>query len=190
LHAYWEHVPAFEEKFLGIEITRSLFEFGEKRLTCSGGIAALDMMVALIGRDHGQELATAVSEWLLHTQVREGVGLQRMDLRFRLGVADEKLLTVLRIMESNLEAPVAREALAEIAEVSLRQLERGFRTQLGRGLHEHYLALRLGRARQLLRESSMPILEIAIPTGFASSSRFSHAFRQAFKISPREMRVP
>jgi transcriptional regulator GlxA family with amidase domain len=185
---HWEHLPAFEETFPGIETTRSLFEFDGARVTCSGGIAALDMMVAIISRDHGHELAAAVSEWFLHTHVREGMGPQRMDLRFRLGVADERVLTALRIMESNLESPISRAALAEAADVSIRQLERSFRRQLGRSLHEHYLALRLGRARQLLRESSLPILEIAIATGFGSSSHFSRAFRKVFDIPPGEAR--
>jgi transcriptional regulator GlxA family with amidase domain len=185
---HWEHIPAFEETFPEIELTRSLFEFDDNRITCSGGIAALDMMIAIIGRDHGHELAAAVSEWFLHTHVREGVGPQRMDLRFRLGIADEKLIAALRIMEANLETPISREQLAASAEVSLRQLERSFRSQLGRGVHEHYLALRLGRARQLLRESSLPILDIAIATGFGSASHFSRAFRQVFGFPPSEAR--
>ncbi len=82
------------------------------------------MMVALITRDHGYELAAAVSDWLLHTQVREGAGPQRMDLRFRLGVSDAKLLKALRAMEAHIETPLSRDRLATLAGVSLRQLER------------------------------------------------------------------
>jgi AraC family transcriptional regulator, carnitine catabolism transcriptional activator len=121
------------------------------RITCSGGIAGLDMMVALITRDHGHELGAAVSDWFLHTQVREGVRPQRMDLRFRSGVTDDSLLKVLRAMETHLRKPLSRERLAKIAAVSLRQLERLFRSQMGRGVHEHYLALRIGHVGQPLR---------------------------------------
>jgi transcriptional regulator GlxA family with amidase domain len=183
---HWEHIPAFQEAFPDVELTRSLFELDGDRITCSGGVAGLDMMVALITRDHGYELGAAVSDWFLHTHVREGEGPQRMDLRFRLGVADEKLLAVLKAMEANLEAPLSRGQLAELADISLRQLERSFRSQLGRGVHEHYLALRLGRSRQLLRETSLGVLEVALATGFASASQFSRAFRQAFGFPPRE----
>jgi transcriptional regulator GlxA family with amidase domain len=183
---HWEHVPAFEEEFPDVTLTRSLFEIDGNRITCSGGIAALDMMVALIRRDHGYELATAVSDWFLHTHVREGVGPQRMDLRFRLGVSDEKLLTALKAMEANLERPLAREQLARLAGLSVRQLERMFRAQLERGIHEHYLALRLNRSRQLLRETSLSVLDVALTMGFASASHFSRAFRRAFGFAPRE----
>jgi transcriptional regulator GlxA family with amidase domain len=187
---HWEHMPALREAFPGIRLTRTLFEIDGNRITCSGGVAGLDMMVALITRDHGYELGAAVSDWFLHTHVRQGSKPQRMDLRFRLGVGDEKLLKALKAMEAHIEAPLTREQLADLAGMSLRQLERSFRSHLGCGVHQHYLALRLGRSRQLLRETSLSILEIAVATGFGSASHFSRAFRRAFEISPREAARP
>jgi transcriptional regulator GlxA family with amidase domain len=182
---HWEYLPAFKESFPDIELSRSLFELDGDRVTCSGGVAGLDMMVALIARDHGHELGAAVSDWFLHTHVREGRRPQRMDMGFRLGVTDEKLLIVLETMEANLETPLSRENLAAMAGISLRQLERLFRSELTRGVHEHYLSLRLGRSRQLLRETSLSVLEVALATGFASGSQFSRAFRRSFGVSPR-----
>jgi transcriptional regulator GlxA family with amidase domain len=183
---HWEHIPALQEAFPDIALTRSLFELDGDRITCSGGVAGLDMMVALITRDHGYELGAAVSDWFLHTHVREGTGPQRMDLRFRFGVADDRLLKVLKAMEAHLETPLSRRRLANLAGMSLRQMERSFRNHIGRGVHEHYLALRLGRSRQLLRETSLSILEVALAAGFASASQFSKAFRRAFGCPPRE----
>jgi transcriptional regulator GlxA family with amidase domain len=49
-----------------------------------------------------------------------------MDLRFRLGVSDAKLLKALRAMEAHIETPLSRDRLATLAGVSLRQLERSF----------------------------------------------------------------
>jgi transcriptional regulator GlxA family with amidase domain len=185
---HWEHAPALQEEHPDIEITRSLFEFDRDRITCSGGIAGLDMMLALIRRDHGYQLAAAVSDWFLHTHVRAGAAPQRMDLRHRLGVGDERVLKALKAMEGHLEAPLSRERIAELAGVSLRRLERAFRDQLGHGIHAHYVALRLARSRQFLRETSLSILETALATGFASASQFARAFRQKYGHSPRETR--
>ncbi len=187
---HWEHAPSFAEEFPDVELTGSLFEFDRDRITCSGGISPLDMMVTLIAQDHGADLAAAVGDWFLQSQAREGAGPQRMDARFRHGVSDERLLSVIREMEANLEAPHTREKLADIAGMSLRQLERSFRGALGRGLHEHYVALRTARARQLLRETSMPVLDVAVATGFASASQFARAFRKAHGLSAREARQP
>ena len=185
---HWDHMPAFQEAFPDVKLTRSLFELDGDRITCSGGVAGLDMMTALIARDHGQELAVAVNDWFVHTSVLDGAGPQRMDLRFRFDVSDEKLLTALKIMEENLEEPLSREELSKLAGLSLRQLERAFRGSLQRGVHQHYLALRLERSRQLLRETSLAIVEIALATGFGSASHFARAFRRVFRFSPREER--
>jgi transcriptional regulator GlxA family with amidase domain len=185
---HWEHLPALQEAFPDIKLTRSLFEIDGDRITCSGGVAGLDMMVALITRDHGYELGAAVSDWFLHTHIREGARPQRMDLRFRLGIADEKLLRVLKAMEAHLEAPLSRKRLAEVGAISIRQLERCFRGQLGLGLHAHYLALRLKRARQLLRETSLSVLDVSLATGFKSASQFSRTFRREFGVAPLEAR--
>jgi AraC family transcriptional regulator, carnitine catabolism transcriptional activator len=140
---HWEHLPALQEAFPDLELARTLFEIDGSRITCSGGVASLDMMVSLITRDHGYELGAAVSDWFLHTHVREGKRPQRMDVRFRLGIADDKLIKALKAMEANLEAPLTRARLAKVAGLSLRQLERSFRRQLARGIHEHYLAQKI-----------------------------------------------
>ncbi len=186
---HWEHLPAFREAFPDIEVVPSLFEIDGNRITCSGGISALDMMVALIERDHGRQLAASVGDWFLHTHIREGMGPQRMDLRYRFGVADETLIGVLRSMEMSLETPQPRATLANEAGISLRQLERLFQHHLGRGIHRHYRFLRLERARQLLRETTLPVLDVALATGFASSSQFARAYRRAFGEPPSATRM-
>ena len=185
---HWEHLPAFREAFPDIEVVPSLFEIDGNRITCSGGISALDMMVALIERDHGRQLAASVGDWFLHTHIREGMGPQRMDLRYRFGVADETLIGVLRSMEMSLETPQPRATLAREAGISLRQLERLFEHHLGRGIHRHYRFLRLERARQLLRETTLPVLDVALATGFASSSQFARVYRRAFGEAPSATR--
>ena len=186
---HWEHQPAFSEDFPDIAVAPSLFEIDGIRITCSGGISALDMMVALIERDHGRQLAAAVGDWFLHTHIREGFGPQRMDLRYRLGVADEKLLAVLRAMEISIETPQSRAALARQAGISLRQLERLFHRHIGHGVHFHYRWLRLERARQLLRETTLPVLDVALATGFASASQFARAYARAFGEPPSRTRL-
>jgi transcriptional regulator GlxA family with amidase domain len=185
---HWEHAAAFHEAFPNVDVVPSLFVLDGDRIACSGGVSALDMMVALIARDHGHDLAAAVGEWFLLTHIREGMGPQRMDLRHRLGISDEGLLAVLRAMEANLESPKPREDLARLAGVSLRQLERLFRDRLGRSIHAHYLSLRLDRARQLLRETSLPVLDVAVATGFGSASQFSRAFARSYGEPPSRFR--
>ena len=83
---HWEHVPALQEAFPHLRLTRSLFELDGDRITCSGGVAGLDMMVALITRDHGYH-ARGSRQRLVSAYACAGRGQpQRMELRFRLGL--------------------------------------------------------------------------------------------------------
>jgi transcriptional regulator GlxA family with amidase domain len=185
---HWEHFPAFVEEFPDIHATRSLFVIDRDRLTCSGGTSALDMLHALIEQDHGHELAAAVSDWFLQTEVRAGSGPQRMTLRERFNVTNERLLRALECMESHVQEPASRGELAKRAGVSVRQLERLFADHLGSTMRAHYLRTRLERARILLRQTAMPVVAVAIETGFATPSHFSRAYRRAFGCSPRQDR--
>lgn len=186
---HWEHAPAFVEEYPDLDLRRSLYEVDRDRLTSGGGTAPLDMMHAIIAREHGTDLAMAVSEWFLQTHVREGTGPQRMPLRERLGIAHAPLLRVISRMEQSVENPVSRAELARVAKVSLRHLERLFRQHLGCSLGEHYLALRLDRARELVRQSSLSVLEIALACGFTSASHFSRSYRARFGQAPRTERL-
>jgi transcriptional regulator GlxA family with amidase domain len=185
---HWEHVPAFIEEFPNIDVTRTLYEIDRGRLTCSGGIAALDMMHELIARDHGEPLANAVSEWFLQTHVRLGSGSQRMSLRERLGVSSAKLLKVVERMEASIEEPASRENLARLAGVSVRQLERLFRGHLGETLTSYYRNLRLDRARALLMQTPLPLVEIAMACGFVDASHFGRAYTKRFGHPPSRER--
>ena len=175
---HWEHIAAFQESFPKANVRRSLFEVDHGRITCSGGIAALDMMLSLIAGDHGFALAASVGDWFLHKQIRDGLSPQRMTLPVRLGIRDPRVLAVLAAIEDNLEIPLSRQALAALAGVSERQLERLIRQSLETTLHRHYLRARLDQAQRLERETTLPLVEIATATGFTSAAELRRARRR------------
>ncbi len=186
---HWEHLPALAEAFPTLDLSRTLYEVDRDRLTCAGGIAALDMVVELIERDHGHALASAVAEWYLRTEMRSGGSAQRMQARERFGVSSEKLLRALAYMEAHLEEPVSKQRLALIAGVSIRQLERLFSQHLHTTPAEHYLKIRLERARGLLRQTTLSVMETAVACGFVSPSHFSRAYRARFGQPPKTERA-
>lgn len=181
---HWEHAAALAEDYPQLDLRRSLYEIDRDRVTAGGGIAPLDMMHEIIATEHGGDLAVAVSEWFLQTHVREGGGPQRMALHERLGVTSAPLLKAVRLMERSIEHPVPRQELANAAGISLRQLERLFQRHLRRSLSEHQMELRLDHARQLLRQTGMTALEIALSSGFASASHFSRVYKIRFGHAP------
>jgi transcriptional regulator GlxA family with amidase domain len=186
---HWEHMPAFAEAFPEIVATGTLFEIDRGRLTCSGGVAALDMMHEIIRRDHGETLAARVSDWYLQTAVRLGESKQRISLPERIGTNNRTIISAVALMERRLADPLPRDVLAKAAEVSVRQLERLFVSHIGTTIGEHYMSLRLARARTLLRQTSLSLLQIAAECGFSNSSHFAKVYRMKFGIPPSRDRA-
>jgi transcriptional regulator GlxA family with amidase domain len=186
---HWEHLPAFTEAFPDISSTRTLFEIDRGRLTCAGGVAALDMMHAIIRRDHGRSLAARVSDWYLQTAVRVGDSTQRLSLLERVGTNNRSLISAIGTMERQLASPLPRKALAQAANVSVRQLERLFSKHLGVTIDQHYVSLRLAKARALLQQTSLPIIQIGAECGFSNASHFARVYRRTFGMPPSSDRM-
>jgi len=185
---HWENLTSFAEEFPEIEVTAELFEIDRNRLSCAGGTAAVDMMLTMIGMQRGDALAAMVADQLIHHRIRESTERQRMELRSRVGVAHPKLLSVIQMMEENLEEPLSCAELARMVGLSARQLERLFRKYLGQVPTRYYLELRLKRSRFLLLQTSMPVLSVALSCGFVSASHFSKCYRECFHKTPSEER--
>lgn len=188
---HWENLPAFTERFPDVEVTSRLFEIDRNRFTCAGGTATIDMMLGLIAIQHGHELAGEIAESIIHERIREHDEHQRTSLPARLGVRHPKLLAIIDLMEKNLEEPLERHELAAIAGLSTRQLERLFRKYLDRSPARYYLELRLHKARLLLLQTNLSVMNVALACGFVSPSHFTKCYRAFFGHTPyRERGVP
>ena len=185
---HWEHLAAFAEDFPDIEVTTELFEIDRQRFTCAGGTAGIDMMLNVIAVQHGQELAAQVADQFMHERIRDQHDHQRVSLPARLGVRHPKLLSVIELMEQHLEEPLSRAELARKAGLSTRQLERLFRKYLFRSPARYYLELRLNKARLLLLQTNMSVIDVALACGFVSASHFSKCYRDFFGRTPRKER--
>lgn len=181
---HWEAIPAFRAAHPEVEVAAELFVVDRDRVTCAGGTAALDLMLDLIARRHGQGLAAAVAEQLLHRGARPGSDGQRPRLPARLGVADRRLTAALALMEEHLAEPLPVPALAARAGVRRRELERLFRAKLGTTPSAHHRALRLRRARSLLAQTDLAVAAVALACGFASPEHFSRCYRRLFGQPP------
>ncbi|TWC31082.1 AraC family transcriptional regulator with amidase-like domain [Pseudomonas sp. SJZ079] len=183
---HWEDIEQLKDKFPGIIISNQLFELDRDRYTCSGGTASMDMTLQLIAREpNGVEIATRAAELLLCDRMRGAREQQRVPLRQKLGHSQPKLSQVVGLMEANLEEPLELEEIAQLNEVTVRQLERLFHKYLQRTPSQYYLELRLNRARELLLRSDSQVRDIALSCGFASPAHFSKCYSRFFGHSPR-----
>lgn len=185
---HWEHVGTLTEMSPHLLIERTLYVIDRDRVTCAGGTAPLDLMHALITQHHGAPFARLASDWFLHTEVRPSGGPQRAGLVNRVGVNNAAILDAVETMEANVARPLTLTRLSETAGLSPRQLNRLFTEKLGRPTMRYYRELRLDKAQSLLRDSPMSLTEIALATGFASSSHFSRAYALQFGQPPSAYR--
>lgn len=181
---HWEDLETLAENYPALDVTKSIYEIDGSRFTCSGGTAPLDLMLNFIAHDFGRDLAAQVADQMLHHAARAATGPQRLALSERTGVRHPRLLDVIAAMEANLEAPLPLTALADLAGLSLRQLERLFAAQLGQRPAAYYRALRLARARQLVQQTGLSMLEVAVATGFSSATHFAREYRRAHGHAP------
>jgi len=186
---HWENLPGFAEAFPKANVFADLFEVDQNVYTCAGGTAALDMMLKLIGDDFDDSLVNRICEQVLTDRVRSPSDRQRLPLRARLGVQNSKVLTIIELMEANLSEPLSLLDIADHVGLSRRQIERLFRTEMGRSPARYYLEIRLDRARHLLIQSSLPVVEVAVACGFVSASHFSKCYRELYARSPQQERL-
>ncbi len=181
---HWENHDGFAEAFPQVDLYRSVFVNDGNRLTAAGGTSSIDMMLHLIADAQGDALATEVADQMLHTTIRTNQDRQRLSIPTRIGVRHPRLAAVIARMESNLEDPISPATLAADAGMSTRQLERLFRRYLNRSPKRYYMETRLARARNLLMQTDMSIIEIALASGFSSPSHFSKCYRAFYGGTP------
>lgn len=181
---HWEYHDLITEEFPLVELVRNVFVADQRHITASGGTAAADLMLHLIARDHGHDLATAVADQMVYNAVREGTAAQRVSLQSRHGMRNTHLARAIAMIEANLEDPMSPCELADELGISTRQLERLFGKFLNTSPKRYITEMRLHRARNLIVQTEQSITEIAMACGFNSTSHFSKVFRSHFGVSP------
>lgn len=182
---HWENLASIQEEFPEIEFVSDLFAIDRDRVTCTGGVAPLSLMLAVVEARLGPALAAAVAAQFLVERARAGEEPQRaLPGPARHGKVGEAV----RVMEGAVETPMLAAAVARAVGISPRQLERLFRRHLGQTPAAYAAGLRLERARALLRETGMPVTAVAAACGYATPSRFSAAYRGRFGLRPKDER--
>ncbi len=188
---HWENQAAFAEEFPDVELSNLLYVDDDGLMTSAGGTSSADMMLHVIAEAHGSEMASLVADTLIHTPVRSLQDEQRLSVPARIGVRHPKLVQIIQTMEQSIEEPISPADLAKSVGMSTRQLERLFRRYLNRSPKRYYMELRLEKARNLLLQTDMSVINVALACGFTSPSHFSKCYRAHFSRTPyRERGTP
>ncbi len=181
---HWENLSALREEFPRVRISDQVFTIDRDRFTCSGGTAPLDLMLNLIEQRLGPRISQRVSEQFIVDRVRKDTDRQYIPLRAQIGISHRGLIRVAQLMEENIEKPLSLEKIAKATGLSRRQIERLFKRDLNCVPKRYYLEMRLRRARELLLQTAMPIMDITAACGFQSPPHFSKCYRNQFGHPP------
>lgn len=181
---HWENMSALEEQFPSVQFSKQLYAIDRNRYTCSGGIAPLDLMLNIIKNHLGRDIAPMISDQFILDRIRSDQDRQHVPLLARVGLFHENLIEAAALMEANLEEPLSLDEIAKLVGVSRRQIERLFKRYVGEVPTKYYLDMRLRRARSLLLQTSLSVMEVAVACGFQSPPHFSKCYRDFYGHTP------
>lgn len=192
---HYEHIAAFKELFPAIPVTENLYVMDRDRISCCGGAAASDLALEILRTQHGIDVANGAARYIFHERLRGPEAQQFPAQQEPVGShVPEKLRKAIVCMERHLENPLPLSAIAAQVALSQRQLERLFRRHTGVTPVQYYQEVRLDRARGMVTQTELSLLEVAVACGFASQEYFARAYRKRFGLQPsqdrREGRIP
>lgn len=186
---HWEHFESLKEISQDFNLEKSLYVIDRDRYTSAGGTGTLDLLISIVSKNHGRVLAQQVSDWFMHTETRLSEAPQKAGLEEKYNIHHPAALAAVELMHNNLADRLTLDEIADRAHISARQLNRIFVDTLTMSVMEFYRHISLERAAQLLRQTVLPISEVALATGFSNASHFTKIFQNRFKTTPKAMRV-
>ena len=184
---HWEILPKFQFRFTNVNVSSELFRIDSRFCTCAGGLSAIDMMMAIISKEHDAADIEAIAKLLILGDIRLPKQRQRL-LKIDGYDPNGRLAFIIKIMEKNIAEPLSMKEIASMFGISRRQVERWFEKDIGCSPASYYIKLRLETADYLLQKTSLSISEIAAKTGFEVVSHFSSSYKKQFGVSPTQKR--
>jgi AraC family transcriptional regulator, carnitine catabolism transcriptional activator len=178
---HWEELERFAEAFPEVQAERSRYVEEADRVTCSGAQAAFDMMTHRIGARHGQALRLELATLFMSPD--EGTPQDVPVARGR------SVARAIRLMQEHIEQPLPMNEIARRIGRSQKDLETRMKRELGTVPRSVYRRLRLLAARKLLKESDLPMTEVALRVGYQDSSAMARAYKAEFGLRPRDERL-
>jgi transcriptional regulator GlxA family with amidase domain len=186
--AHWQWADSFRSRFPAVRLESDvLFVDDGDILTAAGSAAALDLGLHVIRRDHGAEVANAVSRRLVFAAHRDG-GQRQFVERPLPAVPDESLGPVLAWAQERLDTPLTVPDLAGRAAVSPATLHRRFRAELGTTPLAWLTGERLALACRLIERGESRLDVVARRSGLGTTANLRALMRRETGLGPLEYR--
>jgi transcriptional regulator GlxA family with amidase domain len=185
---HWERAADFQRRFPGIKVEPDRIYVRDGPVWTSAGISAgIDLALALIAEDLGEEIAKRAAQRLVVFHRRPG-GQSQFSALLDLGARTDRIGRALSFAREHLAQPLSVENLAAAACLSARQFARAFRAETGQTPAKAVEQLRIEAARLAIESSNHSLDAVAARVGFGDPERMRRAFLRAFGMPPQALR--
>ncbi|MGF7132839.1 transcriptional regulator GlxA family with amidase domain [Paraburkholderia sp. EB58] len=164
-----------------------IFIVGGPIWTSAGMTATIDMALAMIEKDHGQDVSRAVARKLVVHHRRAG-GQSQFSTLLDLEPKSDRIQKAIDYANANLRNALTVEELADVAGLSPRQFSRAFSAETAQSPAKAVEHLRVEAARLLLEKGRLSLDVIADEVGFSDRERMRRAFLRTIGQPPQAVR--
>lgn len=185
---HWGRTPDFQKRYPAVKLEPDCIYTHDGKVWTSAGITAgIDLALALIADDLGEEVSRRAAQELVVYHRRPG-GQSQFSALLDIERVEGRFTPLLAWMRERLEEELSVEALASQAAMSPRNFSRAFLAETGITPAKAVERLRLESARERVEHSAEPIDVIARRVGFGDPERMRRAFIRAFGQPPQALR--
>ena len=185
---HWSRSTDFARKFPAVRLDADrIFVKSGKLWTSAGITAGIDLALAMIGEDVGENIARRTAQQLVVYHRRPG-GQSQFSALLDLGAAQGRFAPLLEFIRENLSQQLGVEALAARACMSPRHFARAFRAETGVTPAKAVEQLRVDAARAALESGGRSVKDVARLCGFDDTERMRRAFQRILRTSPSALK--
>jgi transcriptional regulator GlxA family with amidase domain len=185
---HWQRTRQFVAAYPKVKLEADRIYTRDGTIWTSAGITAgIDMSLAMVAEDYGDDIAQQTAKQLVLYHRRSG-GQSQFSSLLELKAPTGRFGSLLAWAREHLDAPLTVEDMAEQAGMSSRHFTRAFIAETGTTPSKAVERLRIEVARQRVQSSSEAIERVAETTGFRDPERMRRAFIRAFGQPPQSLR--
>lgn len=185
---HWRDIEMLNEIGYYPNLSSRLSENSSGIITAAGVGATTDLIIGLLAPYLTAPAVAELGHRLLLNTLRKNTAEQPKKISDSPSLFDHRIRDVISIMENNISEPLPMTDITKQANVSTRQLERVFRDVFDESPARFYKVLRIKHARSLVEETLLPLVEVALASGFGSTSTMSAALRSEYGVTAHQMR--
>lgn len=185
---HWRFFDHFQQRYPAIKLQRKRFITGTDRLYCTGSVnAARDLMLHVIEQLYDEAITGEISRHFTHELKRsyESLLLTQDPQRIH---HDETIIKVQEWLQHNFQRPIQIQQVAARFGISVRSLNRRFKTATNTTPLQYLQELRIKQAKELLKQSNLGVSEVADQVGYNDSSHFCEIFKKTTSVTPNAYR--